>query len=207
MEINLSSDPIILKHRLPRGIAIRPTSYGVGLFATAPFRKGEVLYRGFSVLVPDVQRDVLAYFTNGDTNEECQYEMNVIKHSVQRCVGGLRELYTFDSFMNHSCSPTTISQNEINQSDGAEYDTVAVRDILPGEEITCDYDLFEWDCEDKGIMNCLCGAPDCRKNVRGFRHLPLEKQIGLLPIASEIVRIPWANEHPEIPLPPAESFP
>lgn len=58
-------------------------------------------------------------------------------------------------YMNHSCSPSTLTLP------GTELE-VAVRDILPGEEVTDDYGTLLLD-ED---LVCLCGAPACRGVIR-----------------------------------------
>jgi hypothetical protein len=58
--------------------------------------------------------------------------------------------------MNHSCDPTTISVDPIDEENGGSYGTEALRDIVPGEELTADYDLFEWDNRDKVSLRSLC---------------------------------------------------
>jgi hypothetical protein len=55
---------------------------------------------------------------------------------------------------------------------------VAVRDVIAGEEITCDYTLFEYDCTDKAIFECACGAgAQCLRDVRGFKFLTRAQQV------------------------------
>lgn len=56
-------------------------------------------------------------------------------------------------FVNHSCEP-----NSISTGFGFE---IAIKDILPGEEITDEYGLFNLSKE----MNCCCSAPGCRGKV------------------------------------------
>jgi hypothetical protein len=48
---------------------------------------------------------------------------------------------------------------------------VCIRDIEIGDQITCDYDLIEYDCADKGIDCCACGSASCRTKIWGFKHL------------------------------------
>lgn len=79
---------------------------------------------------------------------------------------GMRELYAYDGFMNHSCEPSTASVDV--SEDETEYNQVATRDLKKGDQITCDYETFEWDCRDKGIDSCGCGMPRCRKRVWGI---------------------------------------
>jgi len=88
-----------------------------------------------------------------------------------------------DGHMNHSCEPNTYSINEIEFEGGGQYDTVCIRDIKEGAEITCDYDFFEWDCQDKGIDACGCKTPSCRGRVWGFKHLSADQQKPLLGFA------------------------
>jgi hypothetical protein len=57
-------------------------------------------------------------------------------------------------FVNHSCAATC-------RNVGARFD-VAIRDILPGEQITSDY--AELNIADE--FDCLCGAPDCRGTIQ-----------------------------------------
>jgi hypothetical protein len=57
-------------------------------------------------------------------------------------------------FMNHSCNPAVLSP-------GFDVD-VAVRDVQPGEELTCDYALLNLETE----MPCACGAAGCRRTLR-----------------------------------------
>jgi uncharacterized protein len=60
-------------------------------------------------------------------------------------------------FINHSCEPNC----EADERDGRVW-IVALRDILPGEEITYDYNLYDGD-EDEA--RCNCGAKKCRKTM------------------------------------------
>ena len=56
-------------------------------------------------------------------------------------------------YMNHSCSPNTLGL-------GA-YADVAVRDIHPGEQLTCDYGMLNL----TQPMACCCGAAPCRRRI------------------------------------------
>ena len=69
-------------------------------------------------------------------------------------------------FMNHSCSPNTIIRCQ---------DVVAIRLILPGEELTFNYNTTELDMAEP--FTCQCGSPICVGQVRGFKHLSaIEKE-------------------------------
>lgn len=67
-------------------------------------------------------------------------------------------------YASHSCDPNCGIKNF--------RDITAMRDIQPGEEITWDYAMTENPEADDLAMTCLCHAPNCRKVIRGYRHLP-----------------------------------
>lgn len=71
--------------------------------------------------------------------------------------GGSRVLcWDHARFMNHHCEPTSLSP-------GVHFD-LAVRDIEPGEEITCDYAALNL----REPMRCRCGHSECRRVVSGY---------------------------------------
>jgi hypothetical protein len=57
-------------------------------------------------------------------------------------------------YVNHACDASTAPLGTICD--------IAVRDILPGEELTCDYATLNIRSE----LNCRCGAAGCRGLVR-----------------------------------------
>lgn len=65
-------------------------------------------------------------------------------------------------FVNHSCVPNTGFKNDRV--------LVAIRDILPGEEVTLDYGMAEFELYRP--FYCECGKPSCREYVEGFVTLP-----------------------------------
>ena len=56
-------------------------------------------------------------------------------------------------YMNHSCAPNTLSLSA--------YADVAVRDIHPGEQLTCDYGMLNLTAD----MECRCGTVQCRRRI------------------------------------------
>jgi hypothetical protein len=60
-------------------------------------------------------------------------------------------------FVNHSCNPNAGLSGQIA--------LVAMRDIVPGEEITFDYAMSDSSSFDE--FDCACGAPTCRGRVSG----------------------------------------
>jgi hypothetical protein len=93
--------------------------------------------------------------------------------------------------MNHSCEPNTFSADEQLHEGGGSYKTVALRDIEKGEEITCDYDLFELDSRKKGIDKCECGSKRCRGYAHGFSFCPEDTRRALLPYLYPEVLEAW----------------
>lgn len=68
-------------------------------------------------------------------------------------------------FLNHSCDPSLM-----RVMDGVMF--VAMREIEPGEQLTCDYATLEinpdWE------MECKCGSANCRGQIRGIQSLSAE---------------------------------
>lgn len=56
-------------------------------------------------------------------------------------------------YVNHSCAPNTYLRIV-----GHRVELYALRTILPGEELTCDYG----ETQHAGAMPCRCGATPCR---------------------------------------------
>ncbi|MCH7604491.1 SET domain-containing protein [Patescibacteria group bacterium] len=80
-------------------------------------------------------------------------------------------------FINHSCDSNAAVVDLVK--------IVTIRDIEKDEEITVDYDVFDWD-ENTMPVKCLCGKENCRKIIKGYKFLPEEtkakyKQMGIVP--------------------------
>ncbi len=74
-----------------------------------------------------------------------------------------------DDLINHSCSPNA----GLRFTDGGVF-LIALRGIVPGEEIAWDYSTTLADRD--WSMVCACGSPDCRGVVRAFALLPAAAQ-------------------------------
>lgn len=66
-----------------------------------------------------------------------------------------------ESYVNHSCSPSTGFSNATT--------LIALRDLKSGSEITFDYSLIT---ADNWHMACHCGSKDCRKTIGNYVDLP-----------------------------------
>ena len=62
-------------------------------------------------------------------------------------------------FMNHSCDPNIWMADAIT--------LVARRGIVPDEELTADYAVFEASEDFTSDWECLCGSLSCRQRVTG----------------------------------------
>ena len=79
-----------------------------------------------------------------------------------------------DDCINHSCDPS----GGFVRHDPVLY---ALRDILPGEEVTWDYSTS---ISERGwSLDCLCESKSCRGVILPFGDLSVDQQARLRPIA------------------------
>lgn len=83
-----SSLPEFFEATMPPGVAIRPNAYGLGLFATQAFGKGDTLYITSCLYVPDVLGKIKLRLTN--SGEE--YALDMKEHSVLQSDTGMRQV-------------------------------------------------------------------------------------------------------------------
>lgn len=180
----------LIYETVPEGILIQKCEYGYGLYASKSYKAGEILYKHRYFLIDDEERDFTIITNQGDLTI-CTTTHTVIMGN------GKRALYTFDSLINHSCDPNTYSWADQKMTEACEYCQIAIRDIKEGEELNCDYNLFDYDCRDKGIIECHCGSINCRKAINGFKWLPLSEQLELLPKVDISIQKQFYDDHPE----------
>lgn len=179
-----------IHQNIPSGLEIKPVPYGHGIFATESFSKGSTVYVGQQIVIPNRYAEFRLVLDNRDGVE---FQLNTDTHSVQ-FNDHERWLYLFDSFMNHSDDPTTISRQTDGQRQSNSYETVALRDIYPGDEITCDYNLFEYDCHGKVIDKCLCNSKSCVGRIAGYRFLTIPQQIARVQLVDQEVLLAMAAD-------------
>ena len=116
---------------------------GLGVFAEEPIparRKiGEM--RGESISVREARR-----------RAKGRARVHIVEVSETRAVDATDSPEPMRN-INHSCAPNAVLR--IRQGRVEFY---ALRDIEPGEEITCDYG----DSHHEGRLTCRCGAPGCK---------------------------------------------
>jgi len=108
---------------------------GIGLYADAYIPEGTTIWRFESKL--DLKLCEPAYQALKE-----RYDFETLDKYIYRSrVSGCYILCTDDArFINHSSKPNTLDTQE-----GDEGLTIAARDLLPGEEITSNYEAFDAD--------------------------------------------------------------
>jgi uncharacterized protein len=108
--------------------------HGIGLFANEFIKKGSVIWR----FTPTLDR----VYTQQELNSQTPHDKNFLETYCFKYFGKYYLCVDDARFMNHSSTPncTDIGVDEIKDNDLGY--TAALTDILPGEEITCDYRNF-----------------------------------------------------------------
>jgi uncharacterized protein len=119
---------------------------GYGVFATEPIPRGTLLW-------------VLDEFDRVLTGAEVRglpplLRAVVDKYAYVAADGTFVLCWDLGRYMNHSCAPSSRGVGEAFE--------VTVRDIEPGDELTCDYGTLNL----AQPLHCRCGAPGCRGVVR-----------------------------------------
>lgn len=76
-------------------------------------------------------------------------------------------------YINHSCNPNSYIEVASDHERDLQILIIAREAMDPDEEITLDYACMEYETTIDGI-ECMCGAPNCRKIVSGYKNLPQE---------------------------------
>lgn len=131
---------------MTEGFELRITpGKGEGVFATRSFQAGETVMVG-----------VIQEFLDCNHSHASQIAENT---------------YVFHAGLvpkvNHSCEPNC----GIRVNESGAHDFVAMREILPGEEITFDYAMRNYSIDHFDRL-CQCGAKSCRGRITGWKDLP-----------------------------------
>ena len=108
--------------------------HGIGLFADEFIPKGTVIWRFHPAVDIRLREEQFC-----ELSPPCREQMR--RYTYRERMSGLYVLCGDDArFFNHSDSP-----NCLDEDDGAGGVTVTLRDVDRGEELTCDYALFDLD--------------------------------------------------------------
>ncbi len=126
--------------------------FGKGLFAQKDIKKGEII----------------ADWKGGKIYEakKCSDLPKVVRdHAIQFGEHDWIDTDGIGRLINHSCNP--------NCGMNGKFQIISMRDIKKGEWLTYDYEMTE---DSDWAMKCKCGETNCRKIIRGFRFLPIERR-------------------------------
>ena len=185
---------------VPKCIGIESGPLGKRLVAKETFQAGQIMYRGYAALLDlslyNHKYTVRLYDHDGTfIGEHCNDSVHsVVDYDayLQEMEGGIhtyvttanipsiRQVYGFDAYMNHSCDANAYFPLVSRSAGTMAYDAIAHRDIVVGDEITCDYATFDYACNGHEIEVCQCGASNCRGQMLGFRSLSLEEQVSIM---------------------------
>lgn len=129
-------------------IVVKNSRYGRGVFAKRKILKGETV-----AIFDGAIFDDLFDGWNDD----------LLNHAIQIGPALWRDSCGVARLINHSCDPNCGIKNRIK--------VVAMKTILPGSEITWDYEMTEKNPWWK--MRCRCGSPHCRKTIGNYKNMPL----------------------------------
>jgi hypothetical protein len=142
---------------------------GYGIFASRLIPKGTIIWALDAmdfVLSPETIAELMPL--QADYIEKYAYIDNKGRYILCWDIG---------KYCNHSCQPTTVPLGSICD--------LSLRDIHPGEEITCDYGTLNI----RKDLLCRCKREDCRKIIRSSDLRGLAEDIdrevrGLIPLIS-----------------------
>ncbi|MAQ15959.1 MAG: hypothetical protein CMN30_14345 [Sandaracinus sp.] len=125
----------------------RTDGVGLGVRATAPIPRGTLLW----------VRDAMDVVLSADALAALPEPLLGVARRLgyRNARGEWIVCWDAGKHVNHSCSPTMR---------GVGHDAmIALADVAPGEEITCDYA----ECNLDEPLACCCGAPGCRGSIGG----------------------------------------
>ena len=130
----------------PRVVARPSPIEGLGLFASAPIVKGEIVAKLGGRVIDDAELRQVSGTRSKYNSAAIGEGVNLLLDHDEAIARG-----------NHSCDSNLWMRDEFTLE--------ARRDIASGEEVTVDYALQTAIADWK--MACNCGSPECRKVVRG----------------------------------------
>jgi len=135
---------------MSNGCELRKTANkGEGIFATRDFSPNEIIMVGR-----------ILERLNGNDSHAAQIGKNeFVRHS-----GIIHKI-------NHCCEPNC----GIHLNETGAHDVIARKAISAGEELLLDYAMRNY-CIEYFPKQCLCGAPNCRGQITGWKNLPEQRK-------------------------------
>jgi hypothetical protein len=191
--------PYVVQSTVPDGIKIESNKFGRCLVATKPFSKGSIVYQASCDLVAGVESFTLEIIDGNSKETIATYELDTV-NSVKEATADddeeaeVRQLYGFDGFMNHSCEANIVCPATKKTQTHLYYDAIALRDINVGDELTCDYAVFDYECDGHEIAVCGCKSEQCRGSMHGFKNLTFEEKVNIIPYCDREVMIQYSKD-------------
>jgi hypothetical protein len=151
-------------------VEVRPGRLGRGIHASRPIAAGEKILRAWGPIMAKRSRHTMQVDASTHVLPD-----GVIVHA------------------NHSCEPNCVVRIRAGER---EIVLEALRPLAAGEELTVDYDTFEYEVEHLGGP-CRCGAAACRGRVTGYKHLSAEVKARCSGLVADYLRA----MDTEVPLP------
>jgi SET domain-containing protein len=129
-----------MKRPLHKNVKVKRGAHGLGLFATGPLKKGEVIAEYWGEIITEEEAD----------RRGGKYLFELEKHMA---IDG-KSRKNVARYINHSCSPNC---EPLEEEKRQRVFIIAKRNIKPGEEFGYDYGREYWDEHIKPI-GCRCGC-------------------------------------------------
>ncbi len=181
---------LYVKCRIPEEVVVKKKSnLGVqeppqyGLFVTKKFKKDDIIWSSY-MNVCDLGKN-LPCDAMLNISDEGYIPVTFNEHMLR--VANIGMYFSYNCLMNHSCDPSTMAICTMSPDKDAQlpfrylYDQIALRDMVAGDEITCNYLLYNETVNDFNGFACSCGSKNCFGYIGGFDNLPPEKQKELAP--------------------------
>jgi hypothetical protein len=152
----MSPNSLVQSYISPKIVIKKSRIHGLGMFAQENIDKGEIVFiKGGHIVKRSAlysSEQIDSYLPIDDDffiGAKCREEEERIK-----------------LFINHACDPNCGMRGEIT--------FIALRVILSGEELTCDYAMID---NEAYQFECHCSSPNCRRIITGFDWRMRELQV------------------------------
>lgn len=142
-------------HRYRNKVVVQSTNdLGWGVYASKTFHKGDIVF---------TMKALKSYTKRQSHTAQVDWDKHVTIDLPGR-------------FINHSCDANC---GILDNAHSGAYDVIALKTIESGEDLSIDYETFEY--EISAFEECGCGAKSCRLSLGGFKKhgKDLEEKYGL----------------------------